>query len=165
MILRWQTIYQWSHLTLVLQTVEESWRCYTHPQPALHTVPVISTVLSPVVCGVLCLFDLPAAFNLVDPILLLETLHLLDSRTPLSLVFLLPHRLFPLVCPCCLLISLTSKIEVPWAQAVALSSSLFILMLGLLAILFGLQGFKPFLGWRLPNLYLQPRLLRWAPGL
>lgn len=41
------------------------------------------------------------------------------------------------VCPCYLLISLTSKIEVPWAQAVALSS-VFILMLGLLVISSGL---------------------------
>lgn len=82
-------------------------------------------VLSPAVCGALGLFDLPAAFDSVDPTLLLETLHLLDSRTPLSL---------------------TSKIEVPWALAIALFSSVFICTLGLLVISSGLQGSKPFLG-------------------
>lgn len=50
-------------------------------------------VLSPAVCGALGLFDLPAAFDSVDPTLLLETLHLLDSRTPLSLVVFPPHWL------------------------------------------------------------------------
>lgn len=122
------------------------------PQACPHTVPSICPVMvtdcshSAEPSGlfwVIVLFHLPAAVDAVDHTLLFETLHLLDSRTPLSLFFSSPHWLLLLcMCPQFLLVSLTSKIEVLWTPSMTFS----VFMLTLLVILSRLQGFKPFLG-------------------
>ena len=156
MIIRLQRAYKWSSLTLISQVVKEAWRCSMYLQPALITVTsYLHSAKPPGLLGPGPLLppssiwfggSHPAPWNASSTWLqdtILPGFPSTSLATPTLHVTSASFSPWPLT-------------EVPWTLAMALLPSLFILMLILLVISSGLQGFKPFLGSKFPNFSLQP---------